>query len=73
MSKRQFVAGPAAGRGDPLPRVPLRCPRDGRTLAETDGVRLYLSSCMMVRTVTLHCLDPDCTGHVSWYPGQPRR
>jgi hypothetical protein len=37
-------------------------------MAETDGSRLYLVTCVMTRTATLYCVAPNCDGLYYWYP-----
>jgi hypothetical protein len=39
-------------------------------MAETDGTRLYLASCTMLRTATLHCVADGCAGKWTWYPAK---
>jgi hypothetical protein len=37
-------------------------------MARTDGRTLYLASCSIGRTVTLHCTRQGCSGKWTWYP-----
>ena len=48
------------------PRTPLCCPRCGRVIAETDGPRLYVGGCFMIKVVTICC--QQCGGRVVWQP-----
>lgn len=48
------------------PRTPICCPRCRAQLAETDGPRLYIGSCAMIKVVTMYC--QACGGRVVWQP-----
>lgn len=37
-------------------------------MALTDGPRLYLGSCTMIKAATLHCVTDGCNGSRRWYP-----
>jgi hypothetical protein len=57
----------------PLASLPCPNPECGRILARTDGERLIMDASYTVKTTTLHCTRPGCSGRVTWAPGGGRR
>lgn len=72
LASGRTVAPPVGVPAPVRARSQVRCPREGcrRVLAETDGTRLYLASCAMLRTATLHCVADGCAGKWTWYPAK---
>lgn len=48
------------------PRTPICCPRCRAVLAETDGPRLYVGGCYMIKVVTICC--QACGERRLWQP-----
>lgn len=65
MARREPWTAPA-----PRPMADMHCPVDGcgRVMAQTDGRALYLATCSITRTVTLHCTRHGCSGRLTWHP-----